>query len=326
MSSEIKNTGFAIAIAWPQTWCKQPGSWYDPIIELMGISRNNYYQAGHAALVLIDSKNKRSHYFDFGRYHSPFQHGRVRSAETDHDLEMETVPVISENGEYIENLTDILNELQQNPACHGDGDLHASYSRINFFTAYNKVLQMHRSGAIPYGPFKFRGSNCSRFVNTAILAGKPGFMQELKLKYFVPFTPTPLNNVHALEHRVVIPRLSGKDFHPLSEKPGRSFLKTTMPAPLKVFSVPENAQWLSGEGVGSWFAAEFVGNRLKLTRYSPSGEVECSGSFFSPGFKIPFDNFRVTYPSNCKEITIVSGGKEIRFEREKELSDLAKVV
>ena len=95
MSSRRKDSGFAIAIAWPQTYCKQPGSWYDPLTALLGINRNNYYRAGHAALVLIDIQGKKCHYFDFGRYHSPFQHGRVRSAETDHDLKMFTRPVIS---------------------------------------------------------------------------------------------------------------------------------------------------------------------------------------------------------------------------------------
>ncbi len=326
MNINNKNSGFAIAIAWPQTWCKQPGSWYDPITGLLGINRNNYYQAGHAALVLIDSKSKKCHYFDFGRYHSPFQHGRVRSAETDYDLEMETIPVISEDGKFIENLEEILNELQENPACHGDGDLHASYSPVSFFSAYNKVLQMQRSGPIPYGPFQFRGSNCSRFVNTAILAGNPDFKQQLRLKYFVPLTPTPLNNVDALDHRIVIPHKAGGNFHPLTKKPGKDFLKTTMPAPSKASSVPENAQWLSGEGVGSWFAADFTENRLEVTRYSPDGVIECTGLFQNSDFMLTDHNFRITYPSNCKEITILSGGREIRFERTGELTELALVV
>ena len=71
-------TGFAIALAWPETYCKQAGSWYEFITAALGINRNNYYKAGHAALVLVDGINKTCHYFDFGRYHSPFQHGRVK--------------------------------------------------------------------------------------------------------------------------------------------------------------------------------------------------------------------------------------------------------
>ncbi len=53
MMTRNKHTGFAIALAWPQTYCKQPGAWYDPITLLLGINKNNYYKVGHAALVLI---------------------------------------------------------------------------------------------------------------------------------------------------------------------------------------------------------------------------------------------------------------------------------
>ena len=72
MLLENRKTGFAIAIAWPETYCKQSGGWYEPITQFLGINRNNYYRAGHAALVLIDIANTKCHYFDFGRYHLAF--------------------------------------------------------------------------------------------------------------------------------------------------------------------------------------------------------------------------------------------------------------
>ncbi len=74
------HTGFAIAIAWPSTFCKQPGSWYDPLTLWLGVNYNHYYRVGHAAVVLIDPDKNKCHYFDFGRYHAPFQYGRVRNA------------------------------------------------------------------------------------------------------------------------------------------------------------------------------------------------------------------------------------------------------
>ena len=46
--------GFAIALAWPQTWCKQAGSWYEGITRFLGFNQNGYYQAGHAAIVLVE--------------------------------------------------------------------------------------------------------------------------------------------------------------------------------------------------------------------------------------------------------------------------------
>lgn len=189
--------GFAIAIAWPETLCKQPGSWYDKPMQWVGVNKGNYYKVGHAAVVLINASGK-CHYFDFGRYHAPFQFGRVRDAETDHDLEIKTQAVINEN--EMENFTDMLSELYFNSSCHGNGTLHASYCKINFERAYSKAKLMQKSSPIPYGPFKIDGTNCSRFVNTVILAGKPTFLHWLLLNYPKTLSPTPIGNVMALSN------------------------------------------------------------------------------------------------------------------------------
>ncbi|GAF03309.1 DUF6695 family protein [Saccharicrinis fermentans] len=90
---------------------------------------------------------------DFGRYHSPSQYGRVRGSITDPDLKVLTVPEISIDGNEILNFTEILKELQQNPSCHGDGKLHASYAPIYFEKAYEKALEMQAMSPMPYGPF-----------------------------------------------------------------------------------------------------------------------------------------------------------------------------
>ena len=135
-----------------------------------------------------------------------------------------------------------------------------------------------------------------------------------------------MNNVNALDHKMIVPRLSNVNYHLLTEKPGKDFLKTTMPAPEKALSIPKNAWWLSGEGVGSWFATEFVENQLMVTRYSPEGVIECTGYFKNPDLILPEYNYKISYPSNCKEITILSGNRKIRFERVEDISELAQVV
>lgn len=310
-------TGFAIALAWPQTFCKQPGSWYDPVTRWLGINRNNYYRAGHAALVLVDGIHARCHYFDFGRYHAPFKHGRVRSAETDHDLEMKTIPKISENGKAILNFHEILKELQLNPACHGEGPLHASYGPIDFDAALNKALQMQSESPTPYGPFISGGSNCSRFVNTVILSGKPGLFSRIRLKYLIPLTPTPLNNVHALHHRTSVDVLRVQvPFLPVLPL-SRPELTSTLPQPVRHPAIPGNAQWLSGEGAGSWFAFSFEEDILKVTRYSPDGTIECRGNYKGPseGFLRVDKEVIVDYPSNCKEVVLKVDGLQILFCR-----------
>jgi hypothetical protein len=317
MSDRDKYTGFAIALAWPETFCKQPGSWYDPLALRLGLNNNHYYRVGHAAVVLIDSENPRCHYFDFGRYHAPFQYGRVRSAETDHELTMETRPQLSADKTTILNLGAILSDLQKNKACHGEGAIYASYSPVNFQSAYEKATQMQQTSPIPYGPFRIRGSNCSRFVNTVIRAGKPAWKFRFRLKYLVWFTPTPMNNVNSLQHRTDLPvQLNIIPFYPIQKLNTKS-LRSTLEPPARNNKIPENAQWLGGEGAGSWFDLKAQNRQLMVTRYSPDGKVECTGLYKNQNNQgiLPDNSFRVTYPSNCKVISLASNDRLIQFER-----------
>jgi hypothetical protein len=130
---------------------------------------------------------------------------------------------------------------------------------------------------IPCGPFRIGGSNCSRFVNTVIRAGKPASKFRFRLKFGVWLTPTPVNNVYAWDHKQVMPNLSGLlPFEPLRKMDPRSLTSTLQP-PVKHPDIPDNAHWLSGEVAGSWFVLEHQDARLKVTRHAPDGKVECSG-------------------------------------------------
>ena len=197
----MQRNGIAIALAWPETLCKQSGAWYDPILYTLGFTHNHYYKVGHAAVVLINKEDGKCCYFDFGRYHAPFGYGRVRDAETDHDLEIYTKAIVDENGN-LKNYKNILAELILNPSCHGDGDLHASHCEVDFIKAFNKAKQLQEKSPLPYGPFVQNGTNCSRFVNTVILSGKPKLKFQLQLIAPVTFTPTPITNVKVLSNYV----------------------------------------------------------------------------------------------------------------------------
>lgn len=204
-------------------------------------------------------------------------HGLLPIASSpDHELEMKTMPVItngstSDDGQSIENLHEILQELQSNKACHGEGNLHASCGLINFQAAFDKAMKMQKEGAIPYGPFRADSSNCSRFVNTVIRAGKPD----------------------------------------------KNALQTTLFPPERSRSIPENAQWLSGEGAGSWFVFNPLRSHLEVTRYSPDGTMECRGLYKNTngGSHIPDGSFRITYPSNCRIVSFKNGSSQMKFER-----------
>jgi hypothetical protein len=199
-------TGFAVALAWPETLCKQPGTWYDGPMNLLGVSKNHYYKVGHAAVILIELKTGNCHYFDFGRYHAPFGHGRVRDAETDHDLVMQSKALISNLNE-VQNLQDLLMELYNNSACHGQGPLYSSYTQINFEKACYQAKQMQIKGSWKYGPFVWNGTNCSRFVRTIVLSGNPPFPDKLKLLFPITITPTPACIVKSLRNHITIKRL-----------------------------------------------------------------------------------------------------------------------
>ncbi len=198
--ANTRYTGHVIVIAWPETLCKQAGAWYDGLMKLFKISKNNYYKVGHAAVVLIESSTSKCFYFDFGRYHAPFGHGRVRDEITDHDLKIKTKPQIS--GNKLLNKEEILSELINNPSCHGIGFLYASTSEINFEKAYQKAKKMQSLGAIKYGPFVYKGTNCSRFVRSVVVAGKPKLKHQMKIKLPYTLSPTPATNVNALNQPI----------------------------------------------------------------------------------------------------------------------------
>ncbi len=318
MNFNKKHTGFAIAIAWPETWCKQSGAWYDGFINRLGISKHHYYKVGHAALVLIDSETGKCHYFDFGRYHSPFQHGRVRSELTDDGLKMNTIAQISEDGQVLKNFDEILTELQQNPECHGEGNIHASYGQINFKKAFDKANLMQQISPIRYGPFRYKGSNCSRFVNTALRAGNPAWKENFKLNFLVPLTPTPMNNVNSFGNKTVLPKLlTLPAFSPVPVA-DKSKLAGTLKEPARAAGIPLTAQWLSGEGAGSWFAiGQSKTGKYFVSRFGPNGKLECAGEFTITNNQ-PFNInqfFRFDYLSHCRKVRIIQNNVLIELER-----------
>lgn len=317
MVFEKKYTGFAIAIAWPSTFCRQADSWYDGLLKFLGISNNHYYKAGHAALVLVNSQTLKCHYFDFGRYHAPFGFGRVRSEITDIGLKVNTTLKISSDGGSILNLEEILTELQLNAECHGEGKLYASYCKINFQKAFEKATWLQHISPIRYGPFQYKGSNCSRFVATSILAGKPNWLFSFRIKYFVPLTPTPLSNVYSLKRKVVLPVM--RNYIPFCPPlvTDKNVLKRTLPEPKKPSTVPLDAQWISGIGAGSWFFIIQENENFRISRYSPEGVLECGGLFkIINGVSFDMNSpYQLNHLSHCQSVVVMQSEKIIIFNR-----------
>jgi len=97
----------------------------------------------------------------------------------------------------------------------------------------------------------------------------------------------------------------------------KQYLYTTLSAPAKTESIPENSQWLAGEGAGSWFDIELSFNDYKITRYSPEGRIECSGLFNT----LSESDFNINAPfefvhlSHCKSVTIRQMDQVLKFYR-----------
>lgn len=97
----------------------------------------------------------------------------------------------------------------------------------------------------------------------------------------------------------------------------KKLLKHTLQAPLKPFSIPEQSEWLAGEGAGSWFFIEAREENFLISRYSPEGKLECEGVFKSvtdKNFNL-LQAFNFTHLSHCRMVSIAQSGIIFKFER-----------
>ncbi|MGE0560359.1 MAG: DUF6695 family protein [Flavobacteriales bacterium] len=99
----------------------------------------------------------------------------------------------------------------------------------------------------------------------------------------------------------------------------KHLVKNTMVAPGKPNDLPKNAQWLAGEGAGSWFCIKSTSilNTFSISRFSSEGKLECNGKFScgtSSNFNIN-QPYVFTHLSHCKTVNIIQSGIIFKFER-----------
>ena len=185
----MKNKDFIIVLAWPEGMTTAAGSWYDLLF-----AKNGKYRVGHAALILVNSKNKKFYYMDFGRYHTPLGYGRVRDQQTDPDVKISRLAEIENN--EIKNIEAVLRETAHKEANHGEGSLYASIVyNINFDSAYNYAKEIQKKGLLKYGPFTINGTNCSRFVSSVIINSKCEKLTKIRLMFPCTLSPSPKRNI-----------------------------------------------------------------------------------------------------------------------------------
>jgi hypothetical protein len=94
-------------------------------------------------------------------------------------------------------------------------------------------------------------------------------------------------------------------------------LKTTLVAPKLPGNLPKTAQWLAGEGAGSWFVIEPKSTGFEIKRYSPDGNLECEGIFKAENqteFNIE-KYYQFTHLSHCKTVRILQENTTFVFNR-----------
>lgn len=220
-----------IVLAWPETPVITAMAWYDGLMKLLNINKDDFYHVGHAAAVLVNHENGNLHYFDFGRYHTPILYGRVRDHINDPDLTLPMKAKIDEN-RNITNLEEILIHLSQKHACHGDGTLHGSvYNGISFKDGYTWAKNLQAKGTSIYGPFEIGGTNCSRFINQLFRASNPPL--GIKFRLLFPLSGSPLTTTN-----VVIGAKKTRTYYKVTDKGELSKSKINFFTNLKYFAIP----------------------------------------------------------------------------------------
>lgn len=325
------NNAFVISLAYPETVVRMSTEWFGPLLQFIGIGKNNYVRAGHAALVLVCKQTGNLEYFDFGRYITPHSFGRVRSAQTDFELNLSFKAKIVDDS--IVNLDEILNFFATNPQLtHGEGTMLASVcDNVNFENAKAVIDKFSNPVFVNYSVFKSNGTNCARFVTSVLINGCNNLDMKRKLKKSQWFTPSPASNVvlGSSNSKVYKVTSDGKItyFNDSVRKVNFDCFLDRLPdfkpkllgnlKPNQVDVISENAQWISGIGSGAWFEIHHLDtdDLYRLKRIAPNGNLDVDGVF-----KIDNKGFEIDMPysfkaeSNCSIMYLVQDNTLYTFQ------------
>ena len=302
-----KITGSLIPLGWPQTPVREVGMWYDKVTWLFK-EKGNYYRAGHAALLLVNHETKECFYFDFGRYHTTHQKGRVRDKFTDVDLAFDIPIQFKDDSFEIANLHQIGSLLSSFEETHGDGDLLLSQYFVDFDVCYHYAKSLQEKGEVNYGPFDLTGTNCSRFVNKTLLQGVvTSTVNRFFLAIPLFLTPTTIRHIRFCPVKGSFTIIKNNHIPLISSTPT---VGTILEPSREKYNVPISAKWLSGTGAGAWFDVKSIGeNKFKILRYDNKGTIDSEYIAQSKsGDLIDLERgFKVGYPSHNLQCVIVQG-------------------
>lgn len=306
------NTGKIIVLAFPDTFVRYSDESALHLFPYLGLGKNKFIKAGHAALVLIENATGNAAYYDFGRYVTPAGLGRVRSAITDVELELPLQAEVDDKGDLV-NLKDFLIWLESNPEkTHGEGRLVASLcTAIDYKKAKSYLVGLQGQGSIPYRAFGKKGSNCSRSVAETIIRSTTDRRIKLYLQRIKIFTPSPLGNVLYASKKQDLYTIKAGCLQSYKGSVIRENLFNYFDKNVPVSSVNKIAKFkldarylffLSGIGSSAYFYIKAMQDKNKYTiqRYTEKGILDFEGIFIveQEGFNFQND-FQIVHDSNC---------------------------
>lgn len=326
---------FIIPLAWPEAAVRTAGGGYDKILSFFKVHRNGFYKAGHAAFLLVNAENGDIDYFDFGRYISPDKMGRARSKETDPEVAFDLKAQISK-GEII-NFNEIVKAIGNHPETHGSGTMYAGLQKgVNREAALKFIEKIQSPTSVPYGPFEYKGTNCSRFVAQTIAKSIKGTGR--KFLYPPYLTPAPIGNIfyssektlYKLETNGEVIAINIKNtikrfafiynimkFAPNEQTPDPVQIShNKVFAPKQRINVTSKAQWLGGIGAGCWYEViESSANGIKVQRTQGNGKIDFVYNFTGNSSSINFDKpYKFEYGSQGNRVIISQNGQTHHFK------------
>ncbi|WP_147447290.1 DUF6695 family protein [Corallococcus sp. CA054B] len=180
-----------IVIAWPDKRVRlTPGSKWLGKTGIMG-AKDGTIEAGHAGSILVETSSGTTKYYDYGRYGQNKDKGIVRCSAS-HPLSVPDAEL--DLAGDICNIDKILLSVAANKLFAGYGRMIASVCKgVRYTKMITFAEELRSKGETAYGPFKYHGTNCARFVADLIIKGDAPMA--VIADVWTNVTPSPWGNV-----------------------------------------------------------------------------------------------------------------------------------
>lgn len=312
----MKRTGLLLALAYPDHFVSATEGRYNTILNWVGIVNNGMVRAGHSAVALLDQRDGKITYADFGRYMTPFGFGRARTAITDPELEITLRARFEQDN--CTNLEEILHFFANNPQLtHGEGKCYAGVYPVDIDAALEYVLTTNKKGSIIYGPFDPRGNNCSRFTYNSILSSHLHgwrFRAQMLFRFFPSIMPLDLVMTAPKGGRWLVTPSGLRPVHfGQWDIWLRLFEKWEGEKPVfheKQLGKTAKGNWLIGLGDDALFELEDYDQfELLISRSDASGQQVFKHGFRRPDGFDPSQEFEFVYDCHATKCTLKQGGE-----------------